>query len=1053
MRKQDFKTAARLIILLIISSTSSGHTKADDLDNIIFEGLITDSAKASIASAKILIRHTTTLLERTAVTDQKGRYRMTFSESGSYEIEVSARDFQKQQHKGIEVTGGRKIVLDFTLLPFSIIEQITVREVDSPLVDTSRTVVGETLERRQIEGLPILNRNLLQLIFLLGGATEAPLSTDQLADEGRGQFVRNAPEEAGIFSLAGAPATSNNLTIDGLDNNDDRGARERIMLSPEAIAEVQVITNQYAAEYGRASGGRVNLRTRGGANRYRGDAYFFFGDEALNANTYFRNGRGLKRVPQSEFREGGTFSGPIAKQKSFFFISYERLDISDFAEINTLVPLQINPLFPLPLPNKPADAGSNVGRLFEEISTPESLNTVNARAEFHITELHNTTVRFDMAQGANRRGFSGGSRLSDTIVSAGRNSQSISFTDNLIFTQRLINQARFQFSRLLPRSKTTNDSIGVIINEPERIIAGSFSGSESSPAFARQEKRLQIQDTVSLTAGLHLIKAGFDMQRVGSIFDDLFAVNGQYSFATTDDFLANRPTRFLQRFDTLSRTTNNVLGLFVQDEWKVKANVTLSMGFRWDNESILHDLDNFSPRVAIAIDPFGGQTDGEKGSGKTLIRAGFGIFYNRALLRTLDDFSLGRSSIAIDSDISPQLLPLVKFPIAVSDRKLIESFAVHETEFLRRVSPDLEIPYTLQTGLGLERQLSRNLVAKADYIFTRGAHLWRESNINAPVLPFGFANFSEYLLSRDFDNRSLAGGRPIANANAEVVRFDTSANISSTAGALRVLNGVRVLSLGLNAPRSGNINAALKAVRHLRPDPSLTQVELLESTGNSFYHGGIFTINYLMSRRAQFRASYTLSKFIDEGTTNTASPQDLQDRRGERSLSLQDQRHRFIFSGLFQLPRIHLELAPILSFGSSKPFNIGAGFDRNLNDIENDRPNVISYLPRPVWRRPNGQVADDVKNRLELAPIGSNGNLPRNFGKGPGTYSFNLRASRRFALTELVGFRSAVDVFNVLNRTTYSFGSEFIDRDDGDFLIPRRTQRPRTLQLSLKLDF
>lgn len=1053
MGKQDFRTAARFLIVLVIGWASLGHAKGDDLDNIIFEGVITDSAKAAVASAKILVRHTTTLLERTAVTGPQGRYRLTFNEPGAYEITVSARGFQEQQHKGIEVTGGRKIIMDFNLLPLSINEQMTITQANSPLIDTSRTVVGETLEGRELDGLPILNRNPLQLIFLLGGASEAPLSTAQLADEGRGQFVRNAPEEAGIFSLAGAPATSNNITIDGLDNNDDRGARERITLSPESIAEVQVITNQYAAEYGRASGGRINLRTRGGANRFRGNAYIYFGDEALNANTYFRNGRGLKRVPQSEFREGGTFSGPIARQKYFFFTSYERLDLSDFAEINTLVPLQTNPLFPLPLPNRPAVEGSKVGLLFEEISTPESLNTGNARGDFHFTQWHNASARFDMAQGANRRGFSGGSRLSDTVISAGRNSQSISLTDNLILTQRLINQGRFQFSRLLPRSKTDTTSVGIVINEPERIIAGSFGGSASSPAFARQETRLQIQDTVSLTAGAHLIKSGFDMQRVNSIFHNLFAVNGQYTFATSDDFLANRASRFIQRFDTDSRTTNEVIGLFVQDEWKVKANVTLSMGFRWDNESILRDRDNFSPRLAIAWDPFGGQTGSHRQAGKTLIRAGFGIFYNRALLRTLDDFSLGRSSITIDSDISPQLLPLVRFPNAVSDRNLVERFAVRETEFLRRISPELEIPYTLQTGLGLERQLSRNLVAKADYIFTRGAHLWRESNINAPRLPAGFANFSEYLLSRDFDNRSLAGVRPIAAANADVVRFDMSANISSSAGAVRVLNGIRILSLGLNAPRSGNISAALKAVRQLRPEPSLTQVELLESTGNSFYHGGVFTLNYLLSRRAQFRAAYTLSKFIDEGTTNTASPQDLQDRRGERSLSLQDQRHRFVFSGLFQLPLIHLELAPILSFGSSKPFNIGAGFDRNLNDIENDRPSIVTDIPRPVWRSPDNTSANDVKSGLEPAPIGSNGNLPRNFGKGPGTHSFNLRASRVFGLTEQVRLRGAVDVFNILNRTTFSFGSEFIDRDDSDFLIPRRTQRPRTVQLSLKLDF
>src|SRR5262249_52153893 len=219
------------------------------------------------------------------------------------------------------------------------------------LIDTTRTVVGDTISRRELEGLPIFDRDPLQLVFLTGGSTEAPLSTNELADEGRGRFLRRAPEEIGIFSLTGAPATSNNLTIDGLDNNDDRAARERITLSPENIAELQIITNQYAAEYGRASGGRVNLRTRGGTKSYHGDAYFYFGDESLNANTYFRNARGLKRVPQSQYREGATFSGTIPRSsRSFFFAGFERRDVTDSVEVNTLVPVQQNPLFPLPHP-------------------------------------------------------------------------------------------------------------------------------------------------------------------------------------------------------------------------------------------------------------------------------------------------------------------------------------------------------------------------------------------------------------------------------------------------------------------------------------------------------------------------------------------------------------------------------------------------------------------------------------------------------------------------------------------------------------------------------
>jgi len=1051
--RMPFLLTALLVGLSVIVLTA----KADDLDNIIFEGVLKDSAGALLAGAKVIATHAATGVIRTATSNGEGRYRIAVSEPGSYKLKATADGFKDQESAEIVTTTGRSFTINFDLTAAGVNEQINVSATSPPLIDTTRTVVGDTVNQREIEELPIINRDPLQLIFLLGGVTEPPLSTSQLADEGRGVFLRGTPEEAGNFSLTGAPATSNNITIDGLDNNDDRSARERISLNPESIAELQVITNQYAAEYGRASGGRINIRTKTGTNRYHGDGYFYFGDEALNANTFFRNARGLGRVPQQQRREGIVFSGPVRREKDFFFGSYERLDVTDFAEINALVPVATNPLFTLPKPNVPVTPGSDVGSFFEELSTPELSNLGNVRGDFNLSQSHNAAVRFDFLRGENNRGFSGGTRLPETILVEGHNSDSISFSDFLIIGSRFVNQARFQYSRLLPRDKASSDSVSIVIKSPG-LTAGSFSGSNTSPAFAREEKRAQIQDNISVIVGNHVFKAGADVQFVRSTFEDLFATGGQFTFDTITDFLANNPSRFVQRFDTTSTLSNDVLGLFIQDEWKIKPNFTLSLGMRWDNESILNDRKNFSPRVAIAWDPFGGKLFRRfkkfSEPGKTVVRAGFGLFYNRALLRTLDDFSLGTSTIIVDSDVSPALLSSVRFPQPITDQGLVDKFGLSETKFLRRVSGDLEIPYTLQTGLGIERQLTKNLIASADYIFTRGAHLWRESNVNAPVLPDGFNNFTDYLLSRDFDNRPDSGGhRSVSSANADVVRFDLGANTSSGSGAIKVENGVRVLTLGLNAPRSSNITAALNAVRPLRPDPSLTEVELLESTGNSFYHGGVFSLRYSLGSRMHFRAVYTLSKFIDEGTTNTASPQVLADRRAERALSLQDQRHRFTFSGLFRVPYVDVDLAPIVSFGSSRPFNIGAGFDRNLNDIENDRPNFITEIGRPEWRRPGSPLATDVQDALVFAPIGSSGNLPRDFGIGPGTRTIDVRASRTFLILDRVRVRPSVDIFNVFNNTTFSFGSEFIDRSDADFLTPRRTQRPRTVLLSVKLLF
>src|SRR5436305_1012521 len=475
---------AGMVIFMLFTNMAA---RADDLDNITFHGTVRDSAGAAIVGAHVSAVQTATGVERAAVTDSEGRYRITVNAPGSYMLKMTADGFREMQSQEIAVTAGRVVALDYALQPSGVTEQVTVTATNLPLVDTTRTVTGDTITRRELDELPISNRDPLQLVFLLGGVSEAPLATSDLADEGRGVFVRNAPEEAGIFSLTGAPATSNNLTIDGLDNNDDRGARERIALNPEAIAEVQIITNQYAAEYGRASGGRINLRTRGGTNEFRGEGYFYFGDEALNANTYFRNARGLGRVPQQQRREGGIFSGPIRRHRDFFFASYERLDVTDFAEINATVPVATNPLFPLPPPNQPVSAGSIVGLFADDISTPETRNVINARGDFNFTASHNASVRFDAQRGANKRGFPDGSRLLDTLLIEGRNSDSISGTDNYIFSAHLVNQARVQYSRLLPRNKAGADSIIIIILDPERVTAGAYTGTNGSPAFAREE--------------------------------------------------------------------------------------------------------------------------------------------------------------------------------------------------------------------------------------------------------------------------------------------------------------------------------------------------------------------------------------------------------------------------------------------------------------------------------------------------------------------------------------------------------------------------------------
>src|SRR5688500_14070069 len=280
-------------LTLLVLTFSFQHVHAQDLDTVTIFGRVMDQNGAVVRGAEIQAK------TRTTTTDDQGRYRLIQLEPGIYSIRVSSAGFATQEVTNIITVSGQSLQFDVTLIPASVVaEAVVIAAAETPIVDTKRTVVGATLTARETQLLPLPSRSVLDLIFTLPGVTEEPLSTRDLAED-RNASHASTPEEAGLFSLAGSPAYSNNLTIDGLDNNDDRAARERFQPSLEAVAEVQVITSQFSAEYGRASGGRVNLRPRSGSREFHGSAFFFFRDEALNANSFRNNSLGLSRDRKS----------------------------------------------------------------------------------------------------------------------------------------------------------------------------------------------------------------------------------------------------------------------------------------------------------------------------------------------------------------------------------------------------------------------------------------------------------------------------------------------------------------------------------------------------------------------------------------------------------------------------------------------------------------------------------------------------------------------------------------------------------------------------------
>nr|MDQ2938009.1 carboxypeptidase regulatory-like domain-containing protein [Acidobacteriota bacterium] len=531
--------AMSLIALLFLEAKP---VFAQDLDNVTISGRVSDQNGGMITGALIEAVRVKTGATRTTVTDDEGRYRLIQLEPGVYNLRASFSGFAPQEKTGLSFIAGKNVQLDVMLVPQGVTVDavVVVTATETPAVDTTRTVVGGTVTTIEVESLPVSTRSPLDLVFTLPGVSEEALSTRDLAED-RNATAADTPEEAGTFSLSGSPAYSNNITIDGLDNNDDRAARERFQPSIEAVEEVQIITNQFAAEYGRASGGRINIRTRGGSNSYRGRVFYFFRNDILNANTSNNQAKGLPRLPLEEHVPGFTFSGPVrlplydGRERTFFFTAYEYDTVLDSATIDTLVPIQQNSLFPLPSATvtDPALIGdlrfkAGIAPFVSSVSTPLKNHTFTTRIDHKFSDLHNSSVLYQLGRQDNLRQFGGGNRLADALLGKRRGTDAVSYTDNLVSSGTLVNQTRVQFSRLTPSVTAGGGSRKPVVlitlddplpsNDPAQRSGTLVAGSSTSGATDRRESRAQLQDVVSSVRDAHSLKFGGDVHYIRSTF-------------------------------------------------------------------------------------------------------------------------------------------------------------------------------------------------------------------------------------------------------------------------------------------------------------------------------------------------------------------------------------------------------------------------------------------------------------------------------------------------------------------------------------------------------
>ncbi len=1131
----------RSLALALLFLTATFVAFAQDLDDVTINGKVVDANGLAVVGATV----TATLIEtgdsRNVTTDDEGRYRLIKLRPGTYKIKAAASGFGTQETPDIPTLSAQNVQKDFKLAPAGVTAEqtITVTDDDAPLIDTTKTIVGGTITGREIEELPNNTRNALELVLTLGGTSEEQLSTSGLSED-RNQNPSSAPLEQGNFALSGGVAYSNNLTIDGLDNNDDRSSRDRFQPSIESIAEVQVITNQFSAEYGRASGGRINLRTRAGSNRFRGRAFMFFRDDNLNANTWYNNSRGFARLPLTEYNPGFTFNGPViipfydGRNRTFFSIAYEYTNLQDTTFIDTFVPTTGNSRFDLPTSNATCPPGITcldtlttppgiIGVFQQSLPTPNQNHTFTARVDHRLTKSSDITVGYQFGRRNNRRTTGASTtRLDDALQVRNNSTDAINFTNNHVFGATAVNQFRTQYSIYEPSFETANPFGPVILIGYRNPLTGGnqtlIAGNSTAAVFGdatgfpqnRRETRYQFQDTMTYIAGRHSLKGGFDVQRVRSRAIGLGDATGTFNFTGVANFSTNITSRFRQNFGTRSDVQNTYWGIFANDEIRLKPNLTLNLGLRYERETAVEDANNFGPRIGVAWDPF------KKGTG--VIRFGVGIFYNRVLLRTVADSiqNTGGNLVSFDTNAigtsagDPRRLAVLA---AISNR-FPESFATVEdirglltsvcptvinppapctanTGFLnnvtstgnplRTVEADLRIPESYQFNIGFERQVYKSWVFEANYTVNKSVHLWRDYNGNAPRLPSGFTDLTGYLLANPFNFTNSNGTIRTYNfalgATNDASGIGSGCSFTATSSCTINLNSTSsstaapaaAVTATNNNATGAPLGIALAAVASLRPDANLDETSVIGSLGNAFYQGLILEMRSRYRKigggfGSSFRFNYTLSSTMDDGLNNTSNAEVNRDFRRDWARNLQDRRHRIGLSGTFDTPWWlgKLRFSPLFRYGSSGRFNLGiGGSDRNLDDLGTDRINFSGDISDIVFREPGSAVPTALINQFSLQPIGSrSGNLPRNAGTGPSFYTFDINVTREWQFGERFRLRPNIQFDNVLNAAVFSYGSSFIDfanltnpTNQERFLVPTRTYRQRQIRVGFRFDF
>jgi hypothetical protein len=1208
-------------------------------------GTVTDTSGGAIAGARIFLTNEATGGQRDTQTGANGEYVFLEVPVGSYGVELQQAGFKKYVRKGVTVELNQMVSLDITLQVGGSTEVVEVTGAP-PLVDTSSTQLGAVMNERAVSQLPLAQRDTYQLLQLQPGV-QSQLGVDGVYGSDR----------AGVVSVNGGRGRDNNFTVNGGEGNDQFAGLPAIQPSPDAIEEFRVLTNTFDAEYGRNSGAVVNVITKSGQNALHGNMYEFFRNQGVNARGFFDS----QKLDYLQNQFGATLGGPIKKDRTFFFASYEGNRIRRGTSSDTVaVPsdaertgdfsggpafagilqnasiLNNRPACLAALESGPIDDNTAYADIFPGNRIPpecfdqtaldlmnqfvphsnrpdgtfqgvplghERSNQFTAKIDHELTKKQHLTGYYYFTQHFLEKPFArfqaGGANLPGFGDLTDERIQQLNVSHTWSIGSTAVNESRFTLFRegqgqfLHPQNtalvqsscKTVptancfadpaNPDTGIHPNlgagregVPFINISGGFSiGNNFEGELPQVGNTYQWSDNFSKVIGKHSIKFGGDVRY--QRFDQrlFFDINGQElifgggpndpCFGTIDpvsqlcsavnlfpNYLLGLTDQYGQGSAQDELMRSKALYLFAQDSWKIKSNLTLNYGLRWELNTPQADkgqrvqtfrpgqvstifpcssdpsecptglvvpgdkgipkgltktyYKSFAPRVGMAWSP--GAKEGALskifgGPGKTSVRAGFGIFYNPVEQLVLEQFSaeppfggstfvfntlfntpfLGQDGTAFPNPFNGILDPLRGKPVDFSVFRPILLFG--------QAQPNMRSQYAEQYNFGFTREIGKDMALTVTYVGRQGHRLLASQDLN----PGNSQTCVDLQNIADHYGPTLPDGSPnparndALNADYTCGPFFADSAFSLPAGSIPTGFKVTLPYGSVASVGPGNPDITLVGLRPFSSPscnpttgngcpadgvPVFSSIFTQNTIANSSYHGLQVGLEKRFSHGLQFQASYTLGKSLDFASTFESLVDPVNPRRN-RSFSLFDARHRFVFSYYWELPVPKKQglagkvfngwaVSGITTFQSGFPIRITSQDDverQGSFDFETPgQPNVGARFQRLDPRGPGNLGFNPDAFTNDTVTTGTIGNAPRTVCCGPGLNNWEIGFQKVTTLRERFQLEFRGEVFNVFNHAQF-FQPDGNITDGSDFGRVKRARDPRLVQFALKLKF